>query len=120
MSLFAREEYRRRIRETQSRMAAAEIDVLLVSSPENINYLTGYAGWSFYTPQLAMLAIDAEEPVLVLRAMDVACADFTAFLESPNVVGYPEMWIGTAARHPMEFMVQCIRERGWERRRLGV
>jgi ectoine hydrolase len=119
-SLFAPEEYRRRIRESQRRMSAAGVDVLLIASPENINYLTGYAGWSFYTPQLAMLPVDADEPVLVLRAMDVACADFTVFLSPSNVVGYPETWIGSAAHHPMEFMAQFVRERGWQRWRLGI
>ena len=119
-SLFAPEEYRRRIRESQQRMRAASIDVLLIASPENINYLTGYAGWSFYTPQLAILPVDADQPLLVLRAMDVACADFTVFLDPANVVGYPETWIGTAARHPVEFMTQLVRDHGWGRARLGV
>ena len=120
VSLFSREEYLRRIRATKERMARAGIDLLLVSSPENINYLTGYAGWSFYTPQLVALALDAVEPVLITRQMDVACADFTSFQDPANVVGYPEHYIGTLERHPMEFIAQTLRERGLARGTMGI
>ena len=120
MSLFGREEYLRRIRATKERMAKASIDLLLVSSPENINYLTGYAGWSFYVPQLVALTLDAQEPVLVTRQMDVACADFTVFLDSSNVVGYPEHYIGTIECHPMDFIARTLQERGFARGTIGV
>lgn len=120
VGLFSRDEYLRRIGATQQRMAAAGIDLLLIASPENINYLTGYAGWSFYVPQLAALTLDAQEPVFITRQMDVACADFTAFLDKTNVVGYPEHYIGTLERHPMEFIGQTLRERGLVGNTVGI
>jgi Xaa-Pro dipeptidase len=120
MTLFTREEYLERIGHTKRRMEAAGIDTLLICSPENINYLTGYAGWSFYTPQAAILRIDADEPVFITRAMDVACAEYSAFLRRDNVIGYPESYIGTVERHPMEFIASFIREQGWDRGYLGI
>ena len=38
------------------------IEVLLVSDPCNMNYLTGYDATSYYVHQMVALAIDAAEP----------------------------------------------------------
>jgi ectoine hydrolase len=120
MSLFTREEYLRRVAGTKARMQHAGIDALLVASPENINYLTGYAGWSFYVPQLAIVDLREEEPLFITRSMDVACAELSAFLAPPNLVGYPESYIGTPLRHPMEFIGDLLRTRGLATKRIGV
>ena len=42
MTLFETGEYITRIEKTKDRMAEAGIDVLVVSDPANMNYLTGY------------------------------------------------------------------------------
>lgn len=118
--LFARAEYLRRITATKQRMLEAGIDLLLVTVPENINYLCGYAGWSFYTPQALLLHADAEEPLLVVWEMDVACAAVSTFLRAEHQVGYPEKYIGDADLHPMQFIADIIRGRGWCRLSLGV
>ena len=39
---FSREEYRRRLDEVRKRMAAAGIDLLYVTNPDHICYLSGY------------------------------------------------------------------------------
>jgi ectoine hydrolase len=120
MPAFETAEYRRRIRLAKERMAKAGIDVLLVTSPENMNYLTGYDGWSFYTHQIVALAQDAEEPVLILRKMDVACAIFTVWIDHANIVGYPESYIESSERHEMDFIAGELARRGWGSRRLAV
>lgn len=120
MSLFDRAEYLTRLAHVKRRMEATGIDALLVASPENINYLTGYAGWSFYVPQLSVVDLRDEEPLLVTRQMDVACAEFTAFMGPANLVGYPENFVGTDLRDPMEFVGDLLRARGLGTRRLGV
>ncbi len=116
---FERAEFRQRVRQVQSRMADAGIDLLLVSDPANINYLSGYDAYSYYTHQVLAVAADATEPVWIGRKMDIACARYTAFMQADNLVGYPETFIGTD-RHPMDFVAQVIHERGWARRRIGV
>ena len=57
--LFDKEEYRARVARTQAAMRDRGIDVLLVSNPANQFYLTGYDGWSFYTPQMVVVSVDA-------------------------------------------------------------
>src|SRR5215207_10169482 len=117
---FARSEYLQRIAIVKRRMDAAGVDVLLVSDPCNMNYLTGYDATSYYVHQMVALALDAEEPVWIGRQMDVACARFTTFLQGENLSGYPESYIGVPDRHAIEFVTLELKERCWDRGRIGV
>ena len=117
---FERPEYLQRIANVKRRMDAAGIDVLLISDPTNMNYLTGYDATSYYVHQMVALALDGEEPLWIGRQMDVACARFTTYLEPENMRGYPESYIGVPDRHPMEFVATELRERGWDRARIAV
>jgi Xaa-Pro dipeptidase len=117
---FERSEYLARVDETKRRMAAAGIDVLLVSDPCNMNYLTGYDATSYYVHQIAAVALDEEEPLWIGRQMDVACARFTTYLAPENMVGYPETYIGVTDRHPMQFVATVLQEQGWGGGRIGV
>ena len=65
-----RTEYLKRIRRTQAAMAEKSIELLVVCDPANMNYLTGYDGWSFYVPQAVLVINDQEEPVWIGRNMD--------------------------------------------------
>ena len=117
---FERPEYLERIATVKRRMAAAGIDVLLLSDPCNMNYLTGYDATSYYVHQMVALTLDAEEPLWIGRQMDVACARFTTFLQPDDMIGYPESYIGVPDRHPMEFVASELKERGWDQGRIGV
>ena len=117
---FDRPEYMTRVAAVKRRMDAAGMDVLLISDPTNMNYLTGYDATSYYVHQMVALALDAEEPVWIGRQMDVACARFTTYLEPENMRGYPESYIGVPDRHPMEFVAAELKERGWNRGRIAV
>lgn len=109
MHLISDDEYIARLNTVKERMSTQGFDILLVSAPENIYYLTGYSGWSFYTVQGLVITLSAAEPVLILRDMDTACAEFTAYLPSSSVVGYPEIYVGDPDRHAMEFVADRIR-----------
>jgi len=117
---FDRSEYLARISAVKQRMADAGIDLLLISDPCNMNYLTGYDATSYYVHQMAALALDAEEPLWIGRQMDVACARFTTFLKPENLRGYPEHYIGNPDGHPMAFIAQLLTEQGWDHGRIGV
>lgn len=117
---FERAEYLERIRKTKERMEQRGIELLLVVDPANMNYLTGYDGWSFYVPQTVMLAIDEPEPLWIGRKMDVRAAHVTTFLKHDNVVGYPDDYVQAVAKHPFDFVGDVIVERGWDTRVIGV
>lgn len=121
MSLpFERAEYQSRIAATKQRMDAAGVDVLLVVDPANMNYLTGYNGWSFYTPQAVIVAADLEEPVCVVRGMDANGAKVTTFLDHGNIVGYPDYYVQSRDRHAMEYIADMIKQRRLDKKRIGI
>jgi Xaa-Pro dipeptidase len=111
MPAFTQQEYRERTARLRQRMAERGMDALLVLSESNMNYLTGYDGYSDYVPQLALVTIDEEDPWLILREMDVACATPTSYLPHSRILGYPERYIGSSQRTPWEPIGGLIRER---------
>jgi ectoine hydrolase len=44
---FSRQEYADRLAKTRRSMEAKGVDLLIVSDPSNMHWLTGYDGWSF-------------------------------------------------------------------------
>jgi Xaa-Pro dipeptidase len=120
MPLFAEEEFLERLRKIKVSMNAAGLDVLVVSDPANMNYLTGYDGWSFYVPQCVLVAIDADQPLWIGRGMDAAGAMHTTFLHPDNIIGYPDDYVQNPVKHPMNFVAAEIKRRGWEKRAIGV
>jgi Xaa-Pro dipeptidase len=120
MVIFERAEYLERLAKTKARMAERGIDVLLVSDPSNMYYLSGYDAWSFYVPQTLLVALDEEEPVWIGRGIDASAAKQTAFVGQERIVSYPDHYVQSTERHPMHFLADYLRERGWERRSLGL
>lgn len=120
MTLFARDEYLDRVARTKERMEQQGIDLLLVSSPANQFYLTGYDGWSFYTPQMVIVVPEVDEPIWFGRAMDAVGARFTAFLREENIIPYADEYVGSRELHPIKALAELIHEHGWHRRFIGV
>ncbi len=118
--LFDHPEFATRVARTKQRMAQEEIDVLLVASPANQFYLTGYDGWSFYTPQMVVVSLDADEPIWFGRQMDAAGARLTVYMREENIVAYPDHYVASDERHPMQLLVDLLKQKRWESRRVGV
>ena len=117
---FKKSEYLERIGKTKKSMADQGIDVLLATNPANMNYLTGYDGWSFYVHQLVVLALDSDEPVWVGRGMDANAAKVTTFLNHDNILGYPDDYVQTPVKHPMDYAADFLKQRGWGKGTVGV
>ena len=60
---FEKSEYAARLANCRAAMAARGIDVLVDSDPANMNYLTGYDGWSFYVPPAVVVTLDDSPPL---------------------------------------------------------
>jgi Xaa-Pro dipeptidase len=117
---FERSEYLERAAKTKQRMEAAGIEVLVAADPSNLCYLTGYDALSYYTPQVVILALDEEEPYWLGRYQDIPCARYTVFMDEDHIAAYPEKYIGDPDLHPMAYVADWLRDRGWGSRRLGV
>lgn len=117
---FDRMEYMQRLATTKARMADAGVELLLCTDPANMHYLTGYDGWSFYVPQLVAVAVDEEQPVWIGRGIDANGAKVTTFLDHDNIYGYPDDYVQTPLRHPMNFVADVIKRRGWGTCAVGI
>ena len=116
---FTREEYDARIAATRRAMQAKGIDVLVVSDPSNMNWLTGYDGWSFYVHQAVVLPLD-DDPLWYGRGQDGAGARLTVWMGDEGIVGYPDHYVQSTERHPMDLLALMMAERGWGAKRVGV
>ena len=119
MAVFAVQEYRRRIDAVKRRMERAGVEVLWITSPPNMNYLSGYDAWSFYVPQGLLLGLEEGEPIWVGRGIDVPCARATTFLRPENIHGYGDEFIMPPS-HGMEFVASIVRSMGWSRSAIAV
>jgi ectoine utilization protein EutD len=117
---FEKSEYETRIRNTKERMAAQGFEVLLAADPANMNYLTGYDGWSFYTPQCVVVALDLDEPLCIVRGMDANGAKVTTFLKHENIIGFPDHYVQHAERHPYDYVAEMLKQRRLDGKRIGV
>ena len=120
MPAFEAAEYRERQAKTKARMAAEGVDVLLASDPANMCYLSGYDGWSFYVHQLLVVALDADEPVWIGRGMDANAAKVTTYLAHDDILGYPDDYVQSTEKHPMDYVAGVLEARGWGGLRIGV
>lgn len=77
---FSRQEYAARLYRVRQRMAAAGVETLLTTVPENIYYLTGYSTLGYFTYQVLILSLD-RDPILVTRALNVEKARVDSCLE---------------------------------------
>jgi Xaa-Pro dipeptidase len=66
---FTDEELSARLSRVRSQMAAESIDIALLSTPENIFYLTGLDHWGYFAPHLLIVPADGEM-ILITRAME--------------------------------------------------
>jgi ectoine utilization protein EutD len=120
MPTFEKSEYETRLGKTKESMAARGIEVLLATDPANMCYLTGYDGWSFYVHQLLVVALDTEEPLWVGRGMDANAARVTTYLTADNIHGYPDDYVQSTEKHPMDYVSDLVKSKGWDKRTIGV
>jgi len=117
---FARAEYEQRLKKVRTEMQKRGLDLLIVNDIANQHYITGYDGWSFYTPQVVLVPIEDAEPVWIGRAMDAAGGLLTAWMKPENIVGFPEDYVQQSDRHPMDWIAEWVIAKGWGKRRIGM
>ncbi len=116
---FSPEEYDIRIARTRAAMEERGLDLLIVSDPSNMAWLTGYDGWSFYVHQAVVLAHEGA-PIWWGRAMDGLGAQRTVWMDPGHIVGYDDTYVQNPAKHPMETLATLVHERFSGVQRIGV
>lgn len=116
---FTRAEYAERLEKTRRAMEKAGVDLVIVTDPSNMHWLTGYDGWSFYVHQ-CVLVPGSGEPIWYGRGQDANGAKRTAYLAHDNIIGYPDHYVQSNERHPMDLLSKIIEERGWANASIAV
>lgn len=116
---FERSEFAARVTAVKNAMGRGGIDILLLSEPANHNYLTGYNAYSFYTPQMVIVALNHDEPIWVGRFMDRVSASMTTYLAEDNIKAYSDLYVQSALS-PYDFVADLVKELGGEKARIGV
>ncbi|TFV36621.1 M24 family metallopeptidase [Bradyrhizobium niftali] len=117
---FPRAEYLRRLSTVKTEMERREMDVLVISTPSNITYLSGYTAKSGYVPQGLVISLEEEEPTFLTRRQDAPAAMHQMFIASNRVIGYPEALIGNPDMDGFDAVIDFLRDNGLGRRRLGL
>lgn len=120
MPAFDESEYRDRLARTRDEMGRRSLDVLLVTDPANMYYLTGYDAWSFYVPQAVIVAQRDEPPVWIGREMDASSALITTSLPRNRILSYADDYVESTVKHPMQYIASVLGDLGYAKARIGV
>jgi len=116
---FSRDEFAARLAKTQAAMEKKGVDLLIVTDPSNMNWLTGYDGWSFYVHQCVIVPPQGE-PLWFGRGQDANGARLTTCLRPENIIGYADHYVQSTERHPMDYLSGVLTDKGWGGLRIGV
>lgn len=108
---FPRDEYQARVQKVRRTMAERQIEVLLVFTPENVNYLTGYDTIGYSSFLCLALPVD-RDPVMVIREMERGVASSTTWLDDFATTGDTD--------DPIERTVAALSQRGLAARRIAM
>lgn len=113
---FDVKEYKERLEKTKKSMNEKGVEVLIVTDPANMNYLTGFDGWSFYVHQGLIVMVDQPEPIWFGRGQDGNAARLTTWLREENIRAYTDDYVQSLVKHPMDFVSDIIKEKGYDKK----
>jgi len=116
---FPDREYHDRIEKTRAVMEAEGFNLLIISDPSNMAWISGYDGWSFYVHQAVLLSMD-QDPVWWGRGIDAPGAERTVFMHEDDIHAYDDSFVQNPDKHPMEDLSRLIAAYGWAGCRIGV
>ncbi|WP_164781876.1 MULTISPECIES: Xaa-Pro peptidase family protein [unclassified Mesorhizobium] len=108
---FSVAEFQRRLKAVRQEMAERGLDLLVVSTPENIYYLSGYHTVGYYSSQFLLVPIDGE-PFHITRG-----------IEETNVKVFS--WIDQSSSYmdhesPVALLADTIRSMGYANSTIGI
>lgn len=116
---FSLTEYQTRLIKVRAAMDRTGCDVLVVSDPASMAWLTGYDGWSFYVHQAVIIGPEGA-PLWWGRAMDALGARRTVYMGYDHIFGYEDTFVQNPGKHPMQDLAGLIKAQSWESMRIGL
>ncbi|MGB1110583.1 MAG: M24 family metallopeptidase [Gammaproteobacteria bacterium] len=116
---FSSAEYKARVEKTRKAMKKQGMDVLIITAPANMAWLTGYNAWSFYVHQCVVLAQDGEL-FWFGRGIDASGVPITTDLTPEQIHTYHDHYVQSPERHPMDVLAAMLYDKGHHLSRIGV
>lgn len=110
-AVFPADEFDGRVARARTLLAERDIDVLIVTGPENIFYLTGQQTPGYYTYQALLLPADGD-PVFIVRELEMHNLVANSFIDTLEV--YPDN------ADPVDVTLKTIEDRGWGSKRFAL
>lgn len=118
---FEKSEYLERMKKVQKSMSSKGIDVLLITDPANMCYLSGHNAWSFYVHQMLVVTLDDEMPIFIGRYMDAFSGVVkTTWLDENHVRAYSDDYVQSTVKHPMDYVCDVMKELKVESKTIAV
>ncbi|MDG2405801.1 MAG: Xaa-Pro peptidase family protein [Paracoccaceae bacterium] len=108
---FSKEELEGRVTATRGVMAERGIDVMIVTGPENIYYLTGQQTPGYYTYQALLVPIDAD-PVFIVRQLELNNLVANSFVKDIHP------YLDNA--DPVDVTSKLINDMGWQSKHIAI
>src|SRR5258706_6015375 len=110
-SAFAKAEYDTRMAKARELLAKASIDVMVVTGPENIFYLTGQQTPGYYTFQALVLPVEGA-PVFVIRQLE-----YFNFIANTFI---PDAQVYSDGDDPLQVLVNVLQQKGLNGQRIAI
>jgi Xaa-Pro dipeptidase len=110
-SAFPKAEYDRRIGQLQLLITEKGFDLVLLSGPENIFYLTGQQTPGYYTFQCLCVPASGE-PFHILRGLEAMNCRLNTYIS--DLTGYAD------DEHPAAAVASVLNARGWKGKRVAI
>lgn len=117
---FDKTEYQQRVNKVKHSMQSVGFDLLICQDPASMGWLTGFDGWSFYTPQAVLVHLNESSPIWFGRAQDAKSAHITTDIPTDNIIGFSEGLVHHPTGHPFDELCALVIARGWGSARIGV
>lgn len=130
--VFTEREFAERLAAVRAQMVERDLELCLVSTPENIYYLTGLDHWGYFAPHVLIVPLDGE---LTLVTRDMERVTVTNQVRNAGFAGHSDEQTAAEvtvrliddrtqararARKAASTVVEVIGERGDERARIGL
>ena len=109
--VFPLEEYHSRLNGLRHRMSEQDIASLLIYTPENTLYLSGYQSIGYSSFQCLVVS-QGGELFLLVREMELGCAEYYSIVS--DVVTYSD------DQDPVKVLLSALRERELNKQRVGI
>ena len=110
---FPEAEFRVRLARLEERIAGSDFDALLIHTPENITYVSGWHTPGYYYPQFVLVSPGAD-PIIVLRGLEALGLPVRSWFRADQLITFSD------TDDPLEGLLEAVRRLELSGRAIGI